>query len=276
LADELNVANPGRAGLTGFASQAGPQSAQSQIAEALGTDIVSGVYPPGANLPHETDLLARFAVSRPVLREVLKTLAAKGLVVSKTKIGTRVRPRSDWNFFDPDVLLWKVRDGLDDDFQGHLLDLRRVVEPLNASLAAVRRTEEDLARLRACVAAMASTEHGKRSFAEADAMFHVTLADVSGNPLMRSMAAAIETALLAAFARSSAMDNPAQHKLTVEGHAAIVDAVAERDPVAASDAMLRVIALGAERPASPAGPSESERREPRASGRRPRMAVGIG
>lgn len=254
------IANPGRSGLSGLVSQIGPQSAQSQIAEALGTDIVSGIYPPGANLPHETDLLARFAVSRPVLREVLKTLAAKGLVVSKTKIGTRVRPQADWNFFDPDLLRWKVQNGLDDDFQGHLSDLRRVIEPLNASLAAVRRTEDDLARLRACVAAMGSTEHGRRSFAEADAMFHVTLADVSGNPLMRSMAAAIETALLAAFSHSSAMDSPEQHKLTVKGHAAIVDAIADGDPVAASAAMLQVIALGVERPATTDSRSASQRR----------------
>lgn len=241
-------------GLPGLVVQAAPQSAQSQIAEALGTGIVSGLYPPGTNLPHETELLARFAVSRPVLREVLKTLAAKGLVVSKTKIGTRVRPQGDWNFFDPDLLRWKVQNGLDSEFQGHLSDLRRVVEPLNASLAAARRTDGDLERLRACVAAMASTEHGKRSFAEADALFHVTLADVSGNPLMRSMAAAIEAALLAAFTRSSAMDNPEQHRLTVLGHAAIVDAIAERDSAAASAAMLRVIELGADRPASLASP----------------------
>jgi DNA-binding FadR family transcriptional regulator len=247
---EEKVADRARVPLSRLIPERGLQSSQSKIAEALGTEIVSGVYPPGSNLPAEGDLLARFGVSRPVVREVLKTLAAKGLVVSKTKIGTRVRPESDWNFFDPDLLRWKVRNGLDDDFQGHLSDLRRVVEPLNASLAAARRTEEDIDSLRECILAMGSAEHSKRSFAEADAVFHVTLADVSGNPLMRSMAAAIEAALLAAFARSSAMDDPEQHALTVRGHAAIVDAIADRDGQAASAATLRVISLGAQRAAS--------------------------
>lgn len=251
---EGKVADQVRVPLPGLTAQRGPQTAQSQIAEALGTEIISGVYPPGSNLPAEGDLLARFAVSRPVVREVLKTLAAKGLVVSKTKIGTRVRPESDWNFFDPDLLRWKAQNGLDDDFQGHLSDLRRAVEPLSASLAAARRTEADIDRLRACIAAMGSADHSKRSFAEADAVFHVTLADVSGNPLMRSMAAAIEAALLAAFARSSALDNPEQHELTVRRHAAIVDAIADRDGVEASAAMLRVISLGPQRPVVIADP----------------------
>ena len=233
--------------LAGFATPPRPRSAQARITEALGTEIVSGACLPGANLPHESDLLARFAVSRPVLREVLKTLAAKGLVVSKTKIGTRVRPERHWNFFDSDLLRWKVQQGLDAEFQAHLADLRRAVEPLGAALAAQRRTVADIARLRACVAAMACPDHGRRSFAEADALFHVTLADISGNPLLRSMAAAIEAALLAAFARSSAMEDPGHHARTVAGHAAIVDAIEARNGPAASAAILRVIDLGAER-----------------------------
>lgn len=235
------------ASLPGWPASPRVRSAQDQVAEALGREIVAGVYPPGANLPHESDLLARFGVSRSVLREVLKTLAAKGLVVSKTKVGTRVRPQGAWNFFDPDLLRWKVQDGLDTEFQAHLTELRRIVEPRNAARAAERRTDADVARLRQCIAGMASPDHGKRSFAEADALFHVTLADVSGNPLMRSMAAAIETALLAAFSRSSALDSAAQHMVTVRGHEAIVDAIARRDSQGAAAAMLRVIDLGVER-----------------------------
>ena len=223
------------------------RTGQAQIAEALGLEIVAGKYLPGSNLPHESELLAHFGVSRPVLREVLKTLAAKGLVVSKTKIGTRVRPQADWNFFDVDLLRWKVQNGMDEEFQGHLADMRRAVEPRAAALAADRRTDADLARLRGCIIAMSNPQHSERSFAEADAAFHVTLAEISGNPLIRSMAGAIEAALLAAFSFSSPMDHPDDHMRSVAEHAAIVDAIAARDGDAASAAILSVIDFGISR-----------------------------
>ena len=79
-------------------------SSHDQIAAILGTEILRGIHHPGDNMPAEPDLIARFQVSRTVMREVMKTLAAKGLVVSKTRIGTRVRDPVHWNFFDADVL----------------------------------------------------------------------------------------------------------------------------------------------------------------------------
>lgn len=222
---------------------------QDQIVDALGEEIVRGVYPPGANLPHEAELMLRFGVSRSVLREVLKTLAAKGLVVSKTKVGRKVRPRSDWNFFDADLLAWTVKSGLDNEFREHLSDMRRAVEPYAARLAAQRRTADDLARLRACIVAMSNPQHSRKSFAEADLALHVALCEASGNPMMRSMAAVIEAALLAAFSESSPMESPEDHVQSVTAHAAIVDAIADHNEEAAAAAMLEVIEAGMRRTA---------------------------
>ena len=220
---------------------------QDQIVEALGEEIVGGAYPPGANLPQEAELMLRFGVSRSVLREVLKTLAAKGLVVSKTKVGRKVRPRSDWNFFDADLLAWKVKSGLDNEFREHLSDMRRAVEPYAARLAARRRTPDDLARLRACIVAMSNPSHSRKSFAEADLALHVALCEASGNPMMRSVAAVIEAALLAAFSESSPMESAEDHAQSVTAHAAIVDAIAAQDEDAAAAAMLEVIEVGMRR-----------------------------
>src|SRR3546814_18473823 len=84
-------------------------SGHDQVARALGTEILDGVYPPGSKIPGESEILHRFGVSRTVLREVLKTLTAKGLIVSKTRVGTTVLDSSHWNFFEADVLSWKDR-----------------------------------------------------------------------------------------------------------------------------------------------------------------------
>lgn len=222
-------------------------SSHDQMARTLGTEILRGVYPPGNNLPPEPELLARFDVSRTVLREVSKTLSAKGLVVAKTRVGTRVLDPVHWNYFDADLLSWKVGLGLDHAFRQSLTEIRRAVEPPAAALAAQRRSDEDVARLRKCLAIMAQPNHGPQSFAEADLDFHLGIGAASGNPLMRSIAAVIETALIATFQLSSPADNVELQRTTVEGHTAIVDAIEARDAEAASAAMLAVIDEGHDR-----------------------------
>lgn len=222
-------------------------SSHDQIAAILGMEILRGVHRPGDNMPAEPDLIARFQVSRTVMREVMKTLAAKGLVVSKTRIGTRVRDPIHWNYFDVDVLVWRVRIGLDDEFRRSLTEVRRALEPAAAALAAQRRTASDLAHLRDYVREMGQRGHSRQSFAEADLDFHLAIGIASGNPLLRSMASVIEAALAASYAVSSPVDDASNHEVTVNSHAAIVDAIEARDPAAAAAAMLRVIDVGVQR-----------------------------
>jgi DNA-binding FadR family transcriptional regulator len=222
-------------------------SSHDQIAAILGTEILRGIHRPQDNMPSEPDLIARFQVSRTVMREVMKTLAAKGLVISKTRIGTRVRDPIHWNFFDVDVLVWRVRIGLDDDFMRSLTEIRRALEPTAASLAAQRRTASDITHLREYLREMARSDHSRQSFAEADLDFHLAIAISSGNPLLRSMSSVIEAALAASFSHSSPVDDASDHELTVNSHAAIVDAIEARDEQAAAAAMLKVIDIGVRR-----------------------------
>ncbi|HEV2271359.1 MAG TPA: FadR/GntR family transcriptional regulator [Steroidobacteraceae bacterium] len=223
------------------------KSSHDQIAAILGTELLKGVYAPGSNMPAEPELIERFQISRTVMREVMKTLAAKGFVVSKTKVGTRVREPVYWNYFDADVLAWRVRLGLDDEFMKSLTEVRRALEPAAAALAAQRRSPTDIGQLRECVRQMARTDHTRQSFAEADLDFHLAIGNASGNPLMRSMASVIETALVASFAHSSPVDDPQDHEATVNGHAAIVDAIESGEEQAAAAAILRVINIGVNR-----------------------------
>lgn len=220
------------------------KSSHDQIAAILGMELLKGLYPPGGNMPPEPQLIGRFQVSRTVIREVMKTLAAKGLVISKTRVGTRVREPVYWNYFDPDVLAWRVRLGLDDTFMHSVVEVRRAIEPAAAALAAVRRSSAHVLRLRECVRDMGRIGHSRQSFAESDLDFHLVIGDASGNPMMRSVATIIETALLASFVHSSPIDDPADHEITVNAHAQVVDAIEAGDAHRAFSAMLAVIDIG--------------------------------
>jgi DNA-binding FadR family transcriptional regulator len=233
-------------------------SKHGTIARALGQEILSGVHAPGANLPSEAELLARFGASRTVLREAMKTLAAKGLVVLKTRVGTRVLSSSNWNFFDAELLAWYAQMGVDAELRRSLTEIRRAVEPAAAALAAQRRSRGEIAHLRDCVARIASSEGNQERFARADLEFHLTIGVASGNPMMRSMAAVIEAALVASFQENTPLAGEDLAE-TANAHDAVVDGIAARDPEAASAAMLRVIDLGQAR--------IMDRRRARASGK---------
>src|SRR3546814_2818829 len=114
--NELSAAQQAAARAVFDRAPGGARSSHDYVAQALGNDILSGVYPAGAKLPPEAEMLKRFGISRTVLREVFKTLTAKGLIVAKTRVGTTVLDSSHWNFFDADILSWKVSQEFDLDF----------------------------------------------------------------------------------------------------------------------------------------------------------------
>lgn len=212
----------------------------------LATEILSGKYPPGSKLPQEAEILERFSISRTLLREVIKTLTAKGLVVPKTRVGTKVRDKQHWNFFDADVLAWRVSLGFDDGFRRDVSDIRLALEPKAAALAAQRATAEQIVYLRKCVQAMNEAIGSRRQFAEADLEFHQAVGLTSGNELIRSISGVIEAALVASFMLLP-VEEQEMHDTTVANHAKIVDAIEARNPEAAAKAMYDAINSGQER-----------------------------
>lgn len=240
-------------GMTDFATNDGrlrPPHAQrslsghGQIVQALGEDILSGRYAPGAKLPPEPELLARFGVSRTSLREAIKTLSAKGLLVAKTRVGTKVADRESWNYFDPEVLAWKVRAGMDAEFRRHLVQVRLAIEPAAAELAAAQRSDEDLKAMHEAVGAMRREVSSEYDFAQADLALHIAVGTASRNPMMRSVASVIETALLEAFTLSTPVRSEALHRETVDAHQRIVDCIEAGDGPGAAAAMREVIEVG--------------------------------
>ncbi len=141
----------------------------------------------GDPLPGDTELESQFDVSRWVLREAMKTLSAKGLVVAKSRVGTRVTDRCHWNLIDEDVLRWHFKAGVTREFIDHLYDVRLVFEPASAAYAALRATPEDCAELRRYANLLGSEDLDWQSQVEADLRFHVLLTLVGANPFLESM-----------------------------------------------------------------------------------------
>jgi GntR family galactonate operon transcriptional repressor len=209
------------------------------VVHGVGVRILRGDLAPGDPLPTEDELSGELAVSRTVLREAIKVLAAKRLVESRPKTGTRVRPRSDWNVLDPDVLAWRVEAGPDSDFLGQALEVRRMIEPAAARLAAERATDEQIAALYGAYEAMAAAGDDLDAFMEPDLRFHRLLLEACRNELLEHMNEIFTAILRTIFSYSSSSSR--EYPRAARRHRAIVEAIESRDPDAAEQAVLRLL-----------------------------------
>jgi GntR family transcriptional regulator, galactonate operon transcriptional repressor len=224
-------------------SQYPEQSLHGRIVHAIGRRIVGGDLQPGDLLPAETELRA----SRTVVREAVKVLAAKGLVESRPKIGTRVRPRDAWNLLDPDVLGWQQDGAVGEVYDALLLKLtevRRIVEPAAAELAAVRAgsTEVDaLAQAFRVMEQTARTPGGLdvEAYVQADMRFHLIILQACRNDLLEQMSRAVYSALLVSFRATSRL--PGRAKASLPKHRAILDAIRAGDSWGAGAAMRHLV-----------------------------------
>lgn len=209
---------------------------REQLVDMLGGDIINGRLQPGDLLPSEDVLVTRYGVSRTVLREALNVLSGKGLLDARPKRGTVVRPKTAWNQLDPVVLGWRggnVSRSLD-----HLMDLRRMIEPAAAALAAQRRTAKDLTRISVAYTAMERAKDAVQAFMDADLAFHVACLEATHNEFLLPIAHAIRTELMTSM-RVTNRDPEENQKVSLPLHRAIRDAIAARDPDAARVAMQR-------------------------------------
>jgi DNA-binding FadR family transcriptional regulator len=209
------------------------------IARTLGVAIVTGDYAPGETIPGEFDLADRFGVARNVIREALRMLTAKGLIESRRKTGTRVRERTDWNLLDTEMLGWMFEGEPPVSFVKSLFELRLIVEPAAASLAARHRTARQLSRLGQALELM--THHGLESVAgqAADEQFHAVLLEATGNELLGSLSSSISSAVRwTTFFKYRVV---ADYIDSIPQHQALFDTIARADPAAAHAAATLLI-----------------------------------
>jgi DNA-binding FadR family transcriptional regulator len=198
-----------------------------RIANTLGERIVSGRHPAGHALPTEIELCGSLSVSRSALREAFKLLAAKRLIISRQKVGTLVRPRADWNMLDPEVLAWTLRAAPTDAFVTGLFEVRKIVEPSAAALAAERRSADAVESIAQALADMFACQDGSGDLTAADLRFHQAILDATGNYFLASFGAVIESALVASFQLSwhSGHHTP---EYALRQHQGVLDAIRER------------------------------------------------
>lgn len=215
------------------------QNVLGQTLDQLGEAIVSGRHAPGSTIPPEPQLGEQLGVSRTVVREAIKSLVAKGLVVTGPKVGTRVLPADQWNWFDQSVVRWHTRVGLSHEFLRDLQELRRVVEPAAVRLAAERATADDLAEIETAYAGMKhAIEHGG-DYVTHDLRFHQGLLRACHNRMLVQMSKALGALLRTSFELSTAKPHGPAQSLPL--HRAVLDAVIARDADRAERAALVLI-----------------------------------
>ena len=211
------------------------------IARDLGLAIVSGRYKPGDILGGEIEASARLHVSRTPYREAVRILAAKGLVESRPKVGTRVSDQDQWHLLDPDVLAWIFAGEPTPSILNSLFELRSVVEPAAAAMAARRRSDQYLAVMRNALDGMAAHTLTTPAGRSADAAFHGALLAASENPFMISLTNSV-TAAVSALTEFKQRASP-QRRDPIPDHERVYEAVAAQDAPGAQTAMSELIRL---------------------------------
>lgn len=211
------------------------------IARDLGILIVSGRYKPGELLNGEIAASDRLQVSRGAYREAVRILAAKGLVESRPKVGTRVSQPDRWHLLDPDVLSWIFEFEPDEGLLKDLFELRKIVEPGAAALAAARRTDKELDAMARALDGMAKHTLAVEAGRLADQEFHSALLRASGNAFIVSLTSGVAAAIswTTVFKQR---DNPLSRD-PLPDHRSVYDAVKAADPEAAHAAMANLVDL---------------------------------
>jgi DNA-binding FadR family transcriptional regulator len=196
-----------------------------KVAHEVGRRIVAGALPEGTLLPPEAELAAEFAVSRQAVREALKVLAAKGLVASRRRTGTRVLPRASWNLLDPDILAWYTPERIPPQLLADLIEVRRLIEPAAAELAAARGEKTAKDAIRTALDEMRRSVSDTEAFRDADARFHAAVFMASGNQIIERLSDTIGPMLRASFLAQDQARGMQPAASVIPAHESIYDAI---------------------------------------------------
>ncbi|MFJ6557889.1 FadR/GntR family transcriptional regulator [Streptomyces luteogriseus] len=214
-----------------------------RVLDTLGPEITAGEYPPGSVL--RTDELAqRFDVSRSVMREAVRVLESMYLVESRRRVGVTVRPKSEWNVYDPQVIRWRLAGA---DRPGQLRSLtvlRSAVEPVAAGLAARHATAEQCAELTECALGMVAHSRGHKleGYLHHDVAFHRVVLVASGNEMFARLGDVVAEVLTGRTQHDVMFEDPDPAAVTL--HVQVAEAIREGDAARAEE-LTREITVGA-------------------------------
>ncbi|TKI04441.1 FadR/GntR family transcriptional regulator [Martelella alba] len=219
--------------------QAAQRNLSYLLAEKLGQRILAGEYTAGDILPGEIELGDLFGVSRTAVREAVKILAAKGMLLPRPRIGTRVLPRHQWNFLDQELLSWWITRENFDEVLGHFLIMRTSLEPQACALAAVNAAEDEKYHLVLLMEEMSALRKrfDRERWINVDTKFHRQIYEMSGNPFLSSFANLFGS-LYQSYFRAIVSDEVVR----LDFHQAIVDAILASNPATAMNACRKLLA----------------------------------
>jgi DNA-binding FadR family transcriptional regulator len=219
-----------------------PKSARGSlhrsVAQDIGARILNGEFAPGTLLPNEAEWCQRFGVSRTAVREAIKMLMGKGLILSRPRIGSRVQPRAHWNLLDRDVLGWYVAAAKQSHFLAHMQQVREILEPETAALAAANHTAEQMQAIEEAYAEMAAAKT-LTAWNDADVRFHFAILQAAGNELLVPLGLVVESALGSMFTYTARQKGDVGR--TLPGHERILIAIRARRPNAARQAVRKLL-----------------------------------
>src|SRR5262249_20978382 len=235
---DRGLGQPGVADMPSHPRAVDKRGLGDQVVNRIGQEIISRLLQPGQGLPNETKLCGQLWGSRAVLREAVRVLASKGLLRTRSRLGTQVRAAEAWSLLDPAVLDWQSRVEPQDRFITELFGLRRVVEPAVAALAAERIGADDLAALEGSYRDMIAAGDDAEAFFTPDLRFHRILLYAVGNSLVQALGETVKQAL--ALNLQLSLQAPRGQQRAMPLHGAVLDAIRARDPEAARAAMTRL------------------------------------
>ncbi|ANG90853.1 FadR family transcriptional regulator [Enterobacteriaceae bacterium 155047] len=209
------------------------------LAEKLAQRILAGKYAPGSILPGEMELGEQFGVSRTAVREAVKTLTAKGMVLPRPRIGTRVMPQGNWNFLDQELLSWWMTEENVHQVIDHFLVMRSSLEPRACLLAATLGSAEQKARMNTLMEEMTylKKHFNRERWVEVDMAWHEHIYYMSGNPFLISFASLFHSVYRTYFTAITQND-----VVKLDLHQAIVDAIQDSDGQRALNACQALLA----------------------------------
>jgi DNA-binding FadR family transcriptional regulator len=212
----------------------------ARVLDHLGTTICGRQITPGSVL-YIDDLVDRYEVSRSVIREVLRVLAAMGLIETRRRVGIMIRPTTAWNVFDPQVIRWRLAsDGRNAQLRS-ITELRTAVEPHAAWLAADRATPveaSDLVGLAAKMWAAGKAGDGEE-FLRLDIEFHKQVLIASGNEMFVQLQSLVAEVLAGRHHYHLMPHYPDTQALQL--HADVANAIQRGEGARARDAMTNIM-----------------------------------
>ncbi len=219
-----------------------PTGAAKEAVKALGRRIANDVYPQGQAIPTEPELADSLGVGRATVRDAIKVLSGKGMVRTARRYGTKVRPIEEWNLLDTDVVSWHAPDHPRvRQVYAETTELRCIIEPEAAALAAERGTPEQVKTILDAAEAMRPDVGDLEQLFLADCQFHATILDATGNLMIRQLRPIILSILRIAYELGGLI--APQESVSREGHIKVAQAILDRDTSRARTEMDKMLEI---------------------------------